>query len=1775
MKKNERGLKKRIARFFLRIGNKCKILSYPITFLMVAVLAVYHTIRKIFIETQYRKLRLGVLTTLCVAVVIGAVVVLPTLASEMEEALMTEVVTEEELEPEETPELATIEPQETEVPETESETPEPTEEAQTEEPESSEEPESLESPKPQESENPEVQKEEGNPAALATPEASGSEKKGVKDSIIEEVTRQVKTQKMLPEPIRLEAPTYEVTADGTGQHTYPLSEEIKISIRVSGPAGAGIDYQWYMRSTPDGIGEILNGNGARSSTYKVPTDIDAGDYYFYCVIKSIDNDGEKLDSEEVQTSNIVVSVGKGEPELEDFDTSAIEKEYYYTGEAINPPIVSACRGMGKAYIVVKDGDIENRPKVESDEAYPIYLHVSEGTNYKAKTLDLDKSIMIRRIATPRTPYNIKGTRGKNVDGKQWYTSAVSIVPATGYTISTTETDFKDELVYSDDGLNQGPNRSVVYLCNKNNKAITSAVTITEKRDGVINIDTTNPTAEITYDQEGFSGNSTNRSIAFQLEASDEMSGIAARYYYKSKIVLSEAQLKSAAWKEWHEGESITEDKDGTFYLYAKVEDKAGNISYQHTDELTIDTVIPTISCNGTPLENEKTFVADKKIVTIQDDHLRRVIVTRNGNTWEDKSGDDIVDGTIDLTLNGPTDMATQIVYEITAQDWAGNQKVTTVTMKNPVLDIQAVNVEFGMDEKITYGYESVEPRAVVVKVRDTGEKIPVNKVEIEEGDSFEIVPGTNTVRPKLGLNAGTHSAVLRVYFGVDDSTITCRCTATIQQAKMLVRYTGQEDVGYHTYPDLEKTFEFMEADFRNGDTLTSLKTDPNFVMPALYYQDDDGLRYEFTSDMRALKTVQLIPDSGRSTNYAFEYEGGELEVNRHALRRGYVINGEKKEGYDWYTSSVVSIRPAEDYYISRSDAEDSFQLAGELVNITGPTMGSVEKFYVMNRHTGEISSLMTEVIRIDNSAPYFRTGEGINVSSNLFAEFGNAITFGAFFNDTKEVSISATDEESGIKSIEYTVADRAVGIGTMDKLDWTVYDGSFSISPEEYDRAVIYAKITNNAGIETYISSNGMVFDNKQPDINILERGKEQGLVDEKEYFVEELDLKVSDRNLTKATVFDGTNTAVSGSSLQIEGDEDATKVAQKTIACPKSGSKTYTVVASDGAGNNIEREFTITKPIYDIKADTLKIKTASYGYQNEPKAEVIWSNTQKANAKATITDISINNKKNFDIQKNGERYWVVAKPDLGFGTYTTNVTLLYNGGKKEITTCSFDVEKAVLTATYLGDDLYYNEKIKESSVKVSGFVKHNGVVETKETAAGYKEPKMVRDGLAVETSELAPYGGEADNYSFEYESGLLLVERRDATTGKDGQYFIDSKISDSGWYTSDVVIRPKEGYAFLLEETDEESLDSITLSEDTDRGEKSFYVKNIATGEIYNKSTLYYKKDTKAPVIDGIDDEATYEANTKEVSVEDEYLTSITVNGEAQTFEHGKAQFTLTAKQKTMVYIVVATDCAGNVTDKTIVMNQPESLPVDSEENKDTLVDEPLPTTAPATDQNPLSKEGTIKKLVKIVQGAPNTSLTTSTTKLKDAVLTGGEREAVVEGSDADIELRIKNLNTKIPQNEKELIIANLDGYSIGEYLDITLWKKVGSSSEKKVTNTNKPLSITVTVPKSLQRKDRKFVVFRIHNNKVTVLPDLDSAMKTVTFTTDRFSTYVLAYKKDSKVAMTETSELKSKSNSWVSYSDYYPEMGDEAPIVPVTIVFVVALFGIIITLVVRRKTR
>lgn len=1719
-------------------------------------------VRRLLAEAGRHKLKAGLTGGLVLAVLVGTFLVLPSFADETGEEPLAETVTEEELEPTMTPDV-TVEPIETEVPAT---------------------PEPEETKEPEQTSLPETTPEEESPAT-ATPEMAATNSENpeeTKEPRPDEVKRTVKPKRAPAPPVQLEKPVCQIVDEPVGPFTYPLNQTIQVKVKVTPPSGAGVAYQWYVKKTGDATGEKLIGNGAETSTYTIPKDTGAGDYEYYCLVKSVDNDGYNLDSEEVESSPVSVFIDKGEPELADFDVSAVKSSYYYTGEVIDPPIVSSKEGMGDAYIIVYDGDIEIRPKAERDEPYPIYLHISSGDNYKEKTIDLKRTITIKRLPNPSSPYTITGKKGKLTDGKQWYTSEVKIVPKKGFLISSSGSDFTDDLTYSEDGNDQGPSK--IYLKNKDSKGITAAITVAEKRDGQINIDKTVPSASVSYE-----GNSYdtlhecveqffNHDVIFNLSAEDRTSGVASRSYVLSGRTMTASQLQTASWISWREGDTVVWDKEGSRILYAKVEDKAGNIQYTATDLVTRDSKNPDILCGGKSLGDNKSYFADRKKVTATDTYLKKVTVRRNGAIVLTKSGDDIVDGSTTFYLERPEEIMEDVTFEITAEDAAGNDKVTSMTLKNPVLDVEASDLDFGSgDNALTYGYETVEAKTVSMINKADGQPVAPDSLELElaagADSSFEIVDGTK-VRPRQGLHAGSYTEAIRIYYnGEAESTTTCKCKVTVKKANMLVSYTGQEDVGYHTIPDLTGTIDYAAGDFKNGEKKDVFAKDPDFIAPKLYYQAEDGTMQEYTSDKRAMESMQLIPGGGQSHDYDFSYMAGELEVRQHILRNGYVIEGEKVKGYDWYVSANVAIRPADGFRMSESQEPDSFAAAAQFISVTGPTNGEERDFYVMNQKTGEISALMLETIKIDNTAPYFRNGEGITVSSDLWAEFCHSVSFGIFFNHTKAVSIRATDEESGLESIQYSVSPVAVEGNSQaleSKLQWQEYEDGFSITPEEYERAIIYAKITNHAGLTTYISSNGLVFDNKQPDINKVEGGREQGIIDEKEYITEELSLKVVDSNLEEVTLYEGTNMAATGSALEITEETEQSRQAVKKIPCPSKGSKTYTVIARDRADNNAEREFTITKPIYDITADTLKIKETDYGYVSSPQTAVTWVNTEKANADATVSKVEISNKKDFEVKQSGNDFWIAAKSGLAHGKYTTDVTLVYNGGKRAETTCSFVVNKATLTAVYTGGDLYYHEKIEASSVKVTGFVTQNGVQESPATASGYQAPTVDVEGVARETRELIPSGGKADNYTFRYQSGLLLVDRRYAKTGKNGQYTVDGKVSDTGWYTSDITIRPKEGYV-LLEKEEGKPQESITLNKDTDCGETAFYVMNPSTGEIYYKSLFEYKKDSVIPSIEGIERDATYEANSREVTIQDAHLSSVTVNGKTQKVENGKARIQLTADQETMVYVVVATDCAGNMNDMTVVLNQPSSLPAATEEEPPENSVESAETPLPQS-ENEESNQGTVKKRVKVVEGAPDTSLTTGTPDLKTSVLSRGEQQAVDNGSNANIELRIRNIDSNVPQSDKELVIANLDGYSVGEYLDITLWKKVGSSTTNKVTHINSPIAVTVTVPENLRKTSREFVVMRVHKGAVAILEDQDSAASTVTFETDRFSTYVLAYRRESGEVNGAAASRASGSDS-AFLADASPETGDEAPLVPTGIVFLVSLAAIITTMVVRRR--
>ena len=160
----------------------------------------------------------------------------------------------------------------------------------------------------------------------------------------------------------------------------------------------------------------------------------------------------------------------------------------------------------------------------------------------------------------------------------------------------------------------------------------------------------------------------------------------------------------------------------------------------------------------------------------------------------------------------------------------------------------------------------------------------------------------------------------------------------------------------------------------------------------------------------------------------------------------------------WYLSAVT-LTPPEGYMISADKIswQDALTISAEGTQTAG---------YYLKDGNGGITDRMSVEAKIDTVAP---TGE-IEIKENGFKSFLNTITFGYFFKETVAVSITGTDDNSGVASIEYQKVEN------MESYDaegaWTV-GSSFTIEPEE--KCIVYARITDQAGWRTIINSEGLV----------------------------------------------------------------------------------------------------------------------------------------------------------------------------------------------------------------------------------------------------------------------------------------------------------------------------------------------------------------------------------------------------------------------------------------------------------------------------------------------------------------------------------------------------------------------------------------------------------------------------------------------------------------------------------------------------------------------------
>ena len=162
-------------------------------------------------------------------------------------------------------------------------------------------------------------------------------------------------------------------------------------------------------------------------------------------------------------------------------------------------------------------------------------------------------------------------------------------------------------------------------------------------------------------------------------------------------------------------------------------------------------------------------------------------------------------------------------------------------------------------------------------------------------------------------------------------------------------------------------------------------------------------------------------------------------------------------------------------------------------------------------------------------------------------------------------------------------------------------------------------------------------------------------------------------------------------------------------------------------------------------------------------------------------------------------------------------------------------------------------------------------------------------------------------------------------------------------------------------------------------------------------------------------------------------------------------------------------------------------------------------------------------QSITKAYGDVPSVQLNNSAEELRELVLMEKDYENVsVEGVNAWLE--ISNKEGDISAEEQNLLnkaTDEIDGYQNGVVVDLTVYKQFGDSGEtlnkEKVPNLNDKISITMQVPEDVlaSTTDPSTIkMVRIHNGETQVLPCVyDAATKTITFETDKFSTYAMAY--------------------------------------------------------------
>lgn len=335
-------------------------------------------------------------------------------------------------------------------------------------------------------------------------------------------------------------------------------------------------------------------------------------------------------------------------------------------------------------------------------------------------------------------------------------------------------------------------------------------------------------------------------------------------------------------------------------------------------------------------------------------------------------------------------------------------------------------------------------------------------------------------------------------------------------------------------------------------------------------------------------------------------KGRKLDIIIPEKQTGYTLTSDVSQTV-WNGNATLTLDVADGYSKQESFAVKASDKDGSNSRVISEESDGMYK----------ISGITTDTrITVEGIADVTEPTGQIDVAANKWTSFLNTITFGKFFNESKDVTITAEDAGSKVKSISYYVSDKALTqeeVGTLKTEAWKTYEGVFSITPDR--KAVIYAKLEDNAGNVRYISTDGMVLDAVKPVITGVKDGEEL-------YIGHTYTVHITEENLDSVYVTDGTDDYVKENAVAVENGTF-------TLTCDSE--KVQKIIAVDKAGNqsSIQVNFVpFEKYKSAIKADIEK--KMNNGIAAVDKLKNL-SDAQKEEAKENIRKQAEEAKKNVD----------------------------------------------------------------------------------------------------------------------------------------------------------------------------------------------------------------------------------------------------------------------------------------------------------------------------------------------------------------------------------------------------------------------------------------------------------------------------------------------------------------------------------------------------------------